>query len=137
MQLFQALSYKSLSDAHDFDVNNVEIVRNVFVKYDLKKYSKEDLTTIFQLGISSIPTYGSLERRTCANRLVSCNNGSWGVYILEMAGCVGLGVGIGTLTFWSAGAVGGIVWAACATGASMHMSSMLHSCQDAYDDCRG
>jgi hypothetical protein len=136
-QLLLGLGFKSQNEAFNFDMENFELIKAIYNDFDLNRLTKVELTYLFELAITNIPNYSLVEKRTCSQILSSCNTGAWGVYILEHAGCASAGIGIGALSFWCAGCVGAGVWSACATGATMHMSSMLATCRDNYDDCRG
>jgi hypothetical protein len=137
--LLNSLGFKSQETAYEFDINNHNIIKRIYEELKLNSLTKNEQLEVFIAAINNIPN-NVLESvsdrgRTCLQKFKSCKTGAWGIYIVEQAGCISAGVGVGALSFYCAGCAGAALYSACATGASMHMSSMLDDCKDAYDAC--
>lgn len=137
LRIANALGFNTLEDILKFEEKNLKLLSEIISEFKLNTLSNNDLNELFISSFNLTASNYQTEGRTCEQKFRSCKIGAWGVYGVVMAGCAAAGVTIGVASFWSAGAIGGIVGAMCATAATASLSSMLDDCQDKFDDCKG
>ena len=130
--LAQAIGFESAEAAFKFETENFTYIKTITKKYDLVVIDQPDLQFVFDTALENTTT-----GRTCEEKLSTCKTGSWSLYVVEGAGCVAAGVGIGAGSWWCAGCLGAVVAVSCYSAATLHLDSMLETCADNYDDCKG
>lgn len=129
--LAKAIGFESAEAAFKFETENFTYIKTITKKYDLVVIDQPDLQFVFDTALENTTT-----GRTCEEKLGSCKLGSWSIWIIEDAGCAAAGMAVGAASAWCGGCLGGVVASACLTAATLHLSSMLDTCADNYDDCK-
>lgn len=138
-QLASALGFRSVEDIYHFEKTNGINIENIINRYALSKLSESQLSLVFEIaveeGLAELNSGLPVATSSCERRYKSCKKGAYSLYTVEMAGCVGAGFALGGVSFWCGGCIGAAVGTFCATAATLHLDSMLESCQFDYEDC--
>ncbi len=140
LELAKAFGYKNIEDAYNYDMLNFDAIANINDLYNLKQFSESELllifTNVFELiPIKSLNATSSKDLGQCDLILTACNQSAAGTYAATLVGCVGVGAGVGALSFWCAGCLGYGLYSVCAFGATYALLANLDLCDYAYQNC--